>query len=357
MGRLALGLAGLALLAACSEELTPLPPDFPIEPQSGSGGTAGSSSPQQGGAGGSAGNGAGLGGGGTSSGGTDSAGSTGTPSSGAAGQGGSSGDSCPDDPLKTAPGACGCGLPDTDSAEGASCVGLKSALLHRYDFEGEGTVVMDRVGERHGSVQGGGALSKVAGKGVVELSGGTAGPYVDLPNRLVSPLTSATLEVWLTWGGGDSWQRIFDFGDSSAAAEDTPADGKTYLFVTPTTDSTSAGTLRGVFSLEGGAAAAETRVSGTAALPQELAQVVLVVNKEAGQLELYMDGKSVGQQPFTGSLASLNDVNCWLGRSQFEADPELTGTLHDFRVYGAALSPAQVATSFAAGADPSFLGP
>ncbi|RYZ05340.1 MAG: LamG domain-containing protein [Myxococcales bacterium] len=337
-------LAAFALLASCStyDELAPLPPDLPIGAASGSGGASagsglgGSSGAMTGGTPGASGSASPQGGsesgpGGSVSGGSVSGGSAAGGSASGSGQG---------------------GMPPTQCAD---CAALKSALLHRYDFEGEGEAVMDRVGTKHGTVEGGGTLSKVGGKGVVVLSGGTTGPYVDLPNGLLSSLTSVTLETWITWGGGDSWQRVFDFGSSSAATEGTPEDGATYLFLTPTTDAAADGPLRGVFSVAGGAATAETRVSGAAALPQALAQVVVVVDSAAEQIELYVDGASTGEQPFTGSLAELDDVNCWLGRSQYESDPELTGTLHDFRIYGAALTAAQIATSFTSGPDPAFL--
>lgn len=237
------------------------------------------------------------------------------------------------------------------------CAELKSALVHRYDFEGGGSTVMDRVGGAHGSVKGGGTLSQVEGKGVGVLGGGTSGPYVDLPNGLLSALTSATLESWVTWSGGAGWQRIFDFGDTtSAMPEDNPANGKSYLFLTPTTDVASGGSLRLVYSLEGGAATAETRLESASSLPESLKQVVVVVvDTSAGKLLLYVDGTSVGEVAFSGTLAAINDVNAWLGRSQYSADPELTGTFHDFRVYDAALTPQQIAASFAAGTDPAFL--
>lgn len=265
-------------------------------------------------------------------------------------------DTCPTDPAKTAPGVCGCGFPDTDTATLASCTGLKSALVHRYDFEGTGTVVTDRVGTAHGSVKGGATLSGVAGKGAVTLGGGTAGSYVDLPNKLLSAQTSATLEAWVTWGGGAAWQRVFDFGDSTnATPEDNPASGKSYLFLTPTTDAAATGVMRAVYSLTGGAAAAETRLEATEAMPQVLTHVALVVDATGGQMVLYLDGMNAGEQTFSGDLGSINDVNCWLGRSQYAADPEMTGIFHDFRMYKAALTPLQIATSFAGGADPAFL--
>lgn len=317
----------------------------------GSDATAGSGGTQAGSdAGGVAGGGAG--------GGAGKGGSAGA--AGSAGSGGSGGsamvDECPNDPAKTAPGVCGCGFPDADTAKLASCTGIKNALVHRYDFEGTGTTVTDRVGTANGTLKGGATLSQLAGKGVVVLSGGTTGSYVDLPNGLVSSLTNATFEAWVTWGGGNAWQRVFDFGDTTAATpEDNPANGKSYLFVTPQTDAGSGGVMRAVYSLSGGAAANETRVEATMALTQVLAQVALVVDTVAGKLILYMDGVNVGEQAYSGALGSINDVNCWLGRSQYNADPEMTGTYHDFRVYKAALTPLQIATSFAGGPDPAFL--
>lgn len=278
--------------------------------------------------------------------------------SGQSGNGGGTTDGCPDDPAKTSPGDCGCGIPDTDTAALASCKGLKSALVHRYDFEGTGTGVTDRIGDLDGTIVGGGMLSKLDGKGVVVLSGGTSGPYVNLPNGIVSALTNATLEAWVTWSGGSAWQRIFDFGDStSTTPEDNPASGKTYLFLTPMSDTDAGGLARAVYSLNGNATSAETRVDGVATTTKQLTHFAVVIDDAGDKLSLYVDGKPGGEHAFSGSLASLNDVNAWLGRSQYNADPELSGTFHEFRIYKSALSAAQVATSFKAGPDPGFLAP
>jgi hypothetical protein len=236
----------------------------------------------------------------------------------------------------------------------AACAALSAALVHRYDFEGTGTTVTDRVGTAHGTLVGGAMLSSAAGKGVAVLEGGATGSYVNLPNGLASSLADATFEAWVTWAGGNGWQRIFDFGDSTnASPEDNPALGKTYLFVTPMTDSGTGSLLRAVYSLNGNSD--ETRVDGTSALSTDLSQVALVVDAAGGQLLLYQDGQKVGEAVFSGTLAGINDVNCWLGRSQYDADAELSGTFHDFRIYDAALTAAQIAASFAAGPDPAFL--
>jgi hypothetical protein len=43
-----------------------------------------------------------------------------------------------------------------------------------------------------------------------------------------------------------------------------------------------------------------------------------------------------------------------LGRSQYGGDPAFTGTLHEFRIYNAALAPDVLLASFTAGPDATF---
>ncbi len=311
---------------------------------SGSGGSA-----TDGGMGASAGEGA-VGSGGGSVGGSASGGPG---EAGEAGEAGASGhaDTCPNDPDKLEPGMCGCGVPDVATATLAACSALKAKLLHRYDFEGNGTAVVDRVGTAHGAVRGAN-VSKLEGRGVVLLGGGTAGPYIDLPNGLISALTNATFEAWITWGGGNAWQRVFDFGDSThATPENNPASGKSYLFLTPKTGGSGGASL----TYSAGGSAQEIALTVAQPLPLALTQIVAVVNDAGNQVQLYVDGELAGSAAWTGALGQLNDVNVWLGRSQFDGDPELSGVYHDFRVYGAALSAAEVASAFRGGTDPVFM--
>jgi hypothetical protein len=53
-----------------------------------------------------------------------------------------------------------------------------------------------------------------------------------LPNGIISLLTNATSEIWLTWAGGAAWQRIWDFGNSTTA-ENTQGTASTSLYLTP----------------------------------------------------------------------------------------------------------------------------
>lgn len=284
--------------------------------------------------------------------GVDAGGAAGGGEPSAGGDGGSAPeqDDCPADPDKLAPGACGCGVPEVTTATQAGCQALVDKLVHRYDFEGSGTAVTDRVGTSHGVLKNA-SLSTLSGKGVVLFGGGASGAYVDLPNRLLSSLTNATLEAWVTWGGGAARQRVFDFGDSTnATPENNPGVGKTYLMLTP---AGSGGHATLGFSLE--SSGKELSVVGATPLPMALAQVVVVVSDLDDELRLYIDGKKAGAIAWTSKLSAINDVNAWLGRSQYDSDPELSAVFHDFRVYAAALNDAEIASSFVGGPDPAFL--
>ena len=65
-------------------------------------------------------------------------------------------------------------------------------------------------------------------------------------------------------------------------------------------------------------------------------------------------GTAVGCTLANGSvslLSSIEDVNSWLGQSQFEIDPGFAGSIHELRLYSVALSATDIESSFAAGPD------
>jgi hypothetical protein len=212
--------------------------------------------------------------------------------------------------------------------------------------------------------------------GFLQLPGGVGGlqpttnpAYVDLPNFLLSRLDEATIEVWVSWAGntGEPWQRIFDFGEDFSGADldasarfadptDHTRDGRSYLYLTPMdiVPGGSTGVLRAAYLKPensvprlSNVTAREIEVSLTTPLPISLHQIVVTVSSS---LAMYFDGVSVGTQSLAGgSLADIYDVNCWLGRSQFPADPLFQGNIYEFRIYRAALNAGQVAANFRSG--------
>jgi hypothetical protein len=245
-------------------------------------------------------------------------------------------DECPKDAEATVAGTCGCGVPDD----------LPLCLRHRYSFSGTGTTATDSVGGADGLVMN----TTLAGDGTVVLAGVDSVQYVDLPNGIVSSIgPSATIEVWASWTGvGGTWQRVFDFG-SSDLAEDTQGNGITFLMVTPNNGTTTLPRA----TLTNASVAEERFVEAPALLPaNELVHLAVVVDGAARTLALYQDGVSIGSVDLVDtSLTRLNDVNNWIGRSQWTFDEEFQGTVSELRIYGAARSAQQIAADFAGGPD------
>ena len=100
----------------------------------------------------------------------------------------------------------------------------------------------------------------------------------------------------------------------------------------------------------------EAHVLSNQALPTAtMVHVAVVIDDTNNQMTLYKNGAFESAVAFPDSLSVLNDVNNWLGRSQYATDTGFGGTLHEFRIYGAALSATSIQASYAAGTNPAFL--
>ena len=263
---------------------------------------------------------------------------------GTAGSAGGGMDAAPDvrEAAVDAPPEVSCGSP-------AQCA-LKAALVHRYTFAGTGTTVTDSVGTSNGTVVG----ATLGGNGSLTLAGGTTNQYVNFPNGMIKALSNATFEFWVTWNGGAAWQRLFDFGDTTPAAEDTQGIAATSFYLTPLGGGPTV--MFAAFKRADQTGPMETRAIAAAGLATgTMIQLTVVVDDAGNQLRLYRDGMADGTVTLHDSLSTLNDVNVWLGRSQYTADPEFAGIFHEFRIYNVALTQAQIQAAFAGGTDPAFL--
>jgi hypothetical protein len=293
---------------------------------------------------------------------------------------------CEPGQLKTEPGSCGCDIPDEDFdgdgtpdcledcpdnagsiapsgecgcssyADTVACGELRAALRNLYTFGGQGTEIRDTRGDAHGTLlhfpETSTPPDTVQFNGRLTLDG--QGSYVELPPGLISSLSDATFEAWVTWRGGDAWARIFDFGNNNGG---TPVIGVTYLFLT--TSRPDNGGVRLAYSVAG--PGEETRVDGVNALPIHLApddnvpdQVAVVVDRANGSTRLYSNGVEIASTPQAVDLSAISDVNNWLGRSNYFVDPALSALFVEFRIYSQALTTAQINASFQAG--PGALG-
>ncbi len=220
-------------------------------------------------------------------------------------------------------------------------------LAHRYSFEGApgSTLVADSVGTADGTAIGGASFT---GDGRLTLNG--VNGYVDLPNGIISSLTNVSLETWVKWNGGSQWQRLFDFG-SNSGGENGQGTGQTYLALTPRS---SADLLR--FMITTNSSGGQSVLTGTSMLPtNQMVHLAIVYDFIGGTSELFLNGQRLltGAAPIP--IMALNDINNWLGRSQWN-DPYFNGQFEEFRIYNGALTDLDIATSYAAGPDALYAG-
>jgi hypothetical protein len=271
-------------------------------------------------------------------------------------------DQCPKDKTRTKRGACGCGVADN----------APLCLAHRYQFNDlpgndggatdgggpdagvpSGTIIHDSVGSADGIA----VRCMPSGNGSITLTGptniATQDQYIQLPGGIISALgNSATFEAWINYtDGGAFWQRIFDFGGNDQIPGNKGA-GNSFIFLTPRGG--PAGVLFNSFITLGGQL---TEAAATTPLPGGTIQhVAVVVNGTpadggAPTLTLYVNGAPIMSSPLGTHLTELNDVNNWLGRSQFLLDPSFSGTYYEFRIYSAARTADQVKADFDTGMD------
>lgn len=261
-------------------------------------------------------------------------------------------DNCLNDPSKLEPGHCGCGVPE------ATCDPLLTALRHRYAFEGTGRVAVDDVGNADGDI----VNAELRGDGQLDLARDTEQEqYVRLPNGIISVLLNATFEGWVVWESPPEtprpfWERIFDFGVSTAG-EGLREHGKSYLFFAPGKAGSTPPVSRTAFRDD--ALDAEVILDANDSFPtQTETHFAVVVDVEKQQLRLYVNAVEAAEPvPLSEPLSAIEDVNNWLGRSQFAVDTRFGGSFLEFRIYDQALTPAQLASSFALGPSPAFLLP
>jgi len=220
---------------------------------------------------------------------------------------------------------------------------LRAALVHRYDLSGTGTQSSDLLGGANAFIWN----AALDARGFANLTGNDA--YVSIPNGVLSSSNDKTLEPSLTWRGGPAWQRVFDFG-SSDAGELYQGSGVSFLYLTANSED---GTMLVSFKRAGIPA---VNLSGTQALPiASLTQVAVVVDSQRDELLLYLNGKLNAKATLTQRLSEIDDVNNWIGRSQYSRDPSLNADVTEFSIYDRALDAAQLAASYALGVDSSLL--
>ena len=203
-----------------------------------------------------------------------------------------------------------------------------NGLVARYTFDGTANAT---AGTAHGTASG--TTAYVAGKyGQAIGLDGTTG-FVTLPYGVTS-YPEVTYAAWVNWGGGNAWQRIFDFGNGTADN----------LFLTPRSGSNVL-----TFSINSGGVTQNLATSAQLAIGQ---WVHVAVTLGAGTGRLYVNGALAATAAMTLKPTDFEPANNYLGKSQWP-DPFYNGRIDEFLIFNRALNAAEVA-GLATGRAPAF---
>lgn len=247
----------------------------------------------------------------------------------------------------------------TAFAQGSTASGLK----HRYSFGNtagalaNGAQVTDSIGGANGTVRGTGANATGSG---VRLAGGSSSTsaYIDFPNGIASGsgelfpgLEVVTYELWVTVHSNKTWSRIIDFGNNSIDEVTGPGgtfNGADYLCV-----SANVGNANDILFERGGehlTGGGNQFITGASTLGTPM-HIVVTYDTASFQWKLYKNGAQIGTIPTLLGPSTIDDLNVWLGRSNWAADSNTDATFDEFRIYDRALSAQEVSASYAAGPD------
>src|SRR5690625_1101616 len=230
-------------------------------------------------------------------------------------------------------------LPGAAAAAAPPTEGL---LLH-YPLTGSGTTVEDASGnDLHGAVVGGAEL----GPDGLTLDG--VDDHVTLPDDVIAGLDaiSVSMDVLLEPPHTGNYF-LFNLGNKAVGS---PQQGSGYLFVSDT-PSVARGTISDC------AWGAEQNVSGTEKCDRGVWQHV-TYTLEDGTARLYVDGELVGENSeITLTPADIGDGSTtanYIGRSAYDADRRLDGSVKDFRIYDRALDAEEIGDIVAVNAEASL---
>ncbi len=202
-----------------------------------------------------------------------------------------------------------------------------------------GTTVTDSVtGTEAATVEGTGAT--FTGNGL-RLPGGASGSgaaYIKLPSDVLSTYTNVTIEIWARPLSAQTWARVADFNNGTS----------NYLTLTSAIGADL--TAQRFESKVGGATVTLDSDLPTTAGVQYLYTITYTsTGASTGRWQWYRNGEAVARLDVAYPLATLQDVNNWLGRSVYGADNLANCEYAEVRVSNVAMSSDEVLANYELG--------
>ncbi len=199
------------------------------------------------------------------------------------------------------------------------------AFYYKFD-ESSGTTAADASGNGNSaSLMSGATWTTGIFSNAVHCDGTTNG-YLTLPSGVVNGISDFTASVWVKTDVSAMWARVFDFGSGTG----------TYMFLAPVN---SAGKVR--YEIINGGVVQD--LDSPSAMSVGVWHHLAVAQSGTTGI-LYVDGVAVTtNSSMTLNPSSLGNTTLnYIGKSQWASDPNLTGSVDDFRVYTHALKSSEV---------------
>lgn len=214
-------------------------------------------------------------------------------------------------------------------------------LIHRYSFN-DADAVKDSVGHVDGKLKGGATsgAGKLTLKNEDKTSGDDGVAFVDFDNSILPKGNSVSFVFWFSANDVGAFSRVLDIGDQQDGA------GQAFIYFTPRdSDDQSRAAITATD------AGSKTNQDNDRLDDDKTHMVAYVIDGAAKKLHVYIDGKepAAAQDLGDNTLDTVRAKHTWLGRSAFDTDPALTGTVSELRVYDNPLSADDVAAAFKAG--------
>jgi hypothetical protein len=251
-------------------------------------------------------------------------------------------------------------------AIGPSAIAAQVGLTHRYSFTAGAN---DSVGTAHGTLQG---VATVGGGALNFNNPNHAAPapgrgYLSLPASILPTSGSVTIEQWFTFGPSGYSTQAFSFRNAPGArstGQFLMHTISTPLPANPPGGPNTGGShiTQGLYGWGGPPPATYAHhttpglgVQGGGYVDDGLAHMAAtVIDAAAGTLSYYVyrvsDGLGGHQQTIPAIPLSFYSFNeAFLGRSAWDVDNYINGTVDEFRIYNRAKTAAEIAADFAAG--------
>ncbi len=254
---------------------------------------------------------------------------------------------------------------------------LHAGLVHRWSFNQAagpapaGTIFTDSISGMPMVVKGLGATldgSRITLPGTTTCASpnSTISAYLDLPNGIVSSKTSITVEVWAAPIAARNYQPLFEFGRMNIAGDGLGAPGEwtgnsaggpnsigSDLLGCSLNRDLNLNTQLQVVMIDGGFQSNIQSSLPTTAGTTYHYVIVVQGNGATCTTAWYRNGALVGTGSTPFPLSSIEDVNNWLGRSQWSGNSTTNAAYDEVRIYDHAFSAVEVSASYAVGPSPA----